>query len=265
MADRKALQSRQSFAARRGRDAVDIYRCDLTPEQLQERIDAWCSSIYERAPHAGLDGETPFARATSWRGVRRTVDPRALDILLAKPAGGDGICTVGKKGIGTDGGMHIAAELGPLVGEKVQVRLDPTDYGTIHVFGASGELEGRFICLAKDPLRTGIDRKAVAAEAKARAQSRDKAARQRARDVIRVTKADTAMDRVLEKSTRDAGRVPAFPQREEAHSGDMIDAAADAAAALDEAGPADRRDGDGDAEPRMIDSFINLYLESSNE
>lgn len=264
VADREAIRSRHSFAGRRGKGVTDIYRSDLKPEQLQEKIDAWCEAIYDRAPHSGLDGETPFQKAAGWRGVQRTVDPRALDILLAKPARGDGTCTVGKKGIATDGGLYIAAELGPLVGEKVHVRLDPTDYGTIHVFHATGDSAGVFVCIARDPLRTGIDRQEVAAQAVALSRAADREARKHAKNIIRATQADTAMDRVLEKSMRDADRVLPFPRPVEAHTGDMIDAAATAADAIDQAGTADRRTGDdGD---RVIDSFMSYYLGgNSNE
>ncbi|MDE0714455.1 MAG: DDE-type integrase/transposase/recombinase [Gammaproteobacteria bacterium] len=258
VADREALRSRRSFAARRGQKPVVVFQCDLTPEELQEKIDAWCEYVYERRPHKGLDGETPFAKAASWRGVRKTVDPRALDILLAKPAGGDGVSTVTKKGIDVDGGRYIAPELGDLVGLKVDVRRD-TDYGRIHVFR-----EGVFICIAEDQARLGQERRQeVAAQAKARARAADNAARKHAREMIRATEADTAIDRVLDKAGRDADRVIQFPVPTQEHTGEMIDAAAEAAAALDEAGPA--RAGDDGAGSRHIDSFIDLYLGGSHE
>ena len=259
VADREAIRSRQSFASRRGGRPVLFFRCSLTPEQLQERVDAWCENVYERRPHKGIGHETPFARAASWTGVRKTVDPRALDILLAKPARGDGTCTVGKKGIQVDGGQYIAAELGPLVGERVHVRLDPTDFGRLHVFQG-----GVFICLAEDPLRTGIDRQEVAAQAQALARKVDRQARQRAADIIRDTQALTAIDRVLDKSREDAKRILPFPAVTEEQTGRMIDAAGKAAEQLDKAGPGNR-DGDDDPGSRMIDSFINLYLGGNHE
>lgn len=249
VAHREAIRSRQGFAARRGQGTAEAFRCSLTPEELQARIDAWCGDLYEREPHAGLDGETPFARAAGWRGVRRTVDPRALDILLAAPAGGDGMRTVTKKGLMVDGGLYIAAALGPLVGTQVHVRVDPTDYGRVHVFG-----EG-YICTAEDPLRTGIDRQAVAAEATALAREADREARAHARKIVAATKSATAIDRVLEAAAGQAGRVVPFPSRTEEQSGPMIDAAAEAADALETGVPA----GDG-GQARVIDPYINYYL-----
>ena len=160
VAQAKRLRDRTSFAARRGDDRTVTFRASLTPQQLQERIDGWCEHVYARDPHGGLGGISPFERAASWRGLRRTVDERGLDILLAEAAGRDGRRKVGKQGIGVDGGMYIAGELGDHMDEWVHVRRDPADYGTIHVF-TDPDRDGRsaFICVAFDRTRTDIDRR----------------------------------------------------------------------------------------------------------
>ena len=89
VAQAQALRSRKSFAARCGEDDAEIYGATLTAEELQERCDTWCDAVYGRRPHTGLGGASPFARRASWaEPVRRVHDERALDALLAEPAGG---------------------------------------------------------------------------------------------------------------------------------------------------------------------------------
>ena len=60
---RQAIRARRSFAARRGESAADAYRVKLAAADLQERIDAWIETVYEREPHGGLDGRAPFEAA----------------------------------------------------------------------------------------------------------------------------------------------------------------------------------------------------------
>ena len=90
--------------------------------------------------------------------VRRVHDERALDALLAEPAGG-GWRTVRKAGVRLDNADYIAGELGLLVGERVGIRRDPADPDQIFVYRE----DGTFICVAEDPGRTGADRAAIAA------------------------------------------------------------------------------------------------------
>ena len=90
--------------------------------------------------------------------VRRVHDERALDALLAEPAGG-GWRTVRKAGVRLDNADYIAGELGLLVGERVGIRRDPADPDRIFVYRE----DGTFICVAEDPGRTGADRAAIAA------------------------------------------------------------------------------------------------------
>ena len=240
VADAEALRSRKSFARRRGKDAAQVLESTLEPDDLQARLDTWCDAVYARRPHAGLDGLSPFDRATSWTGqIRRVRDARALDALLAEPAGGGGR-TVGKKGLRVDGGIYIAAELGPLVGERVKVRLDPTDLGRVYVY----EADGPFVCIAEDPLRTGLDRAEVAARARAKASESDRSARARARELIRRHRPEAAMDDVLAHAEKQAGKVVALPRPGTTHETPGLTAAAKAAAAT-----AETKD---DATPRPV-------------
>ena len=207
VAQAQALRSRKSFAARRGEDDAVIYGAALTAEALQERCDVWCDAVYGRRPHSGLGGASPFARRASWTGpVRRVHDERALDALLAEPAGG---CwrTVRKAGVRLDNADYIAGELGLLVGERVGIRRDAADPDRIFVYRE----DGTFICVAEDPGRTGADRAAIAACMTANYKASRKAARKRARDLVKRQRPGDTMDQVLARAGIEAGRVVALP------------------------------------------------------
>ena len=206
VAEREKLRGRKSFADRRGKKEPALFEVALSPEQLQARLDTWCEALYGREAHSGLGGQSPFLQAASWSHPVRTVDERSLDILLAPPAG-DGTRVIQKRGIMVDGGCYIAAEFGLHMSARVQVRQDPGDWGRIYVFDA----EGRFICVAEDPVRTGIDRAEVAARAKALAAQADKAARKWARDLKRAHRPGSIMDEVLDAAAAAAGTVTPFP------------------------------------------------------
>ena len=257
-ADAARLRARKSFAGRRGEAPSVTLGASLSPDDLQDRLDGWADALYGHRPHTGLDGVSPFARAASWTGpVRRISDVRALDALMSPPAKG-GERVVGKKGISVDGGLHIAAELGPLVGERVGVRLDATDAGRIHVYAMSGA----FICIAEDPLRTGLDRWATAIDARTRAREADGEARARAREVIGRHRPEQAMDDVLGTSVRDAGCVVALPRAAEAHETPALTAAAHAArAAAGQGGNKSNRSNAPAGSGRVIAAARQLYLE----
>ena len=255
VADREAIRSRQSFAERFGQGRAATLECGLAPEALQERIDAWCEDVYGREGHSGLGGASPFERAASWAGERRRVDERALDALLAEPAKGGGRRKVNKNGLHVDGGEYIAGELGDHMDQWVEVRLDPGDYGRVYVFDRTGDIL-KFVCVAEDPLRTGIDREAVAIEAKRRWRAANRAARKHASDLIRASEADAAMDAVLAHASAEAKRVVSFPAATTAHESEELTAAREAADALAELeAPAERPAG-----TRHVDLLKKFYL-----
>ena len=238
VADRQEIRARQGFAARRGKGDKELYRAELTRDDLQEHCDVWCDAVYGRRAHDGLRGMSPFQKAASWgRPVRRIEDERALDILLAEPAG-NGVRVVHKDGIRVDRGRYIATELGPMVGERVLVRRDPADLGRIFVFAAEN---GGFLAIAEDPERAGIDRQAVAAEAKRLHRARSNAARKLARKLAKGHPNDEAIRAVLDHAATEADSVVAFEPKSQAHNTDALDEAAEAADARDAAAPAPPR------------------------
>ena len=97
VAQAQARRPRKSFATRRaerarikesGEDDTVIYGAALSAEELQARCVSCCDTIYGRWPHSGLGGISPFACRASWaEPVRQVHDERALDALLAEPAG----------------------------------------------------------------------------------------------------------------------------------------------------------------------------------
>ena len=250
VADREKIRGRKSFAARRGEDIRAAFGCGLTPEQLQARIDSWCETLYGREPHAGLAGLSPFEQAASWAGERRRVDERALDALLAEPVAGGGGRVVNKDGLSVEGGVYIAAELGLHMREKVQVRRDPADYGRVFVFDA----DGAFVCIAEDPLRTGIDRQEVARQAKKLRAEADREARKWARGLAKARQPVAAIDDVLAAAAERAGHVVAFPAPAGEHRSDGLAAAAAAAGAAAPRGAASH-----------IDVLKKFYLEGGHD
>ena len=240
VADAEALRARRSYAARHarrtgnskpGEDVPKVFGVSLSVEELQARCDSWCRALYERRPHAGLDGTSPFARAAAWtEPVRRVFDERALDTLLAEPAG-DGWRTVRKEGIRLNNVDYIAGPLGGLMRERVRVRHDPADLDRIFVYRA----DGTFVCLAEDPARTGADRAAIAGAMKETWNARNRAARKRARDLKRRHRPEQSMDDVLAHAEREAGKVVALPHRGTAHKTPALSEASRAAKAADAA------------------------------
>ena len=224
VADAARLRGRKSFAGRRGETAAEVFGCSLGPEELQEKIDAWCAAVYGRRKHSGLDC-SPFERAASWTGERRFVDERALDALLAD----GGTRVVSKKGVQIDGGFYIAAALGAMVGERVQVRQDAADWGRVQVFTDEADTIGRWVCTAEDPMRTGIDREEAAREAKRLHRDAASAARAMARDLAEQRSPASAADEVLTHAVAQSERVVAFPAAGAEHTSNSVLAAVTAA------------------------------------
>ena len=231
VAQAKALRERKSFAARRGEDDTEVFAADLTIQELQECIDNWCDATYGRRAHTSLGGASPFERAASWQGeVRWVHDARALDALLAEPAG-DGWRTICKKGIRLDSAYYIAGPRGSRVGERVKLRRDPTDSGRIHVY----RVDGSFVCVAENPGHTRANQTAIAANMTADYRKHRSEARKRARELERRKDPGSAADRALARAATDAARVVALPRKGKAHQTPALAQAGFAAKAADKA------------------------------
>ncbi|WP_439547813.1 Mu transposase C-terminal domain-containing protein [Falsiroseomonas sp.] len=221
VAEAQAIRSRRSFAQQLMKQG-GAAQVKLTAAEFQDFCDRWCRDLYENRRHGGI-GTTPRLRAAACQAPQRRIeDERALDVLLAPLAGGNGQRVVGKKGIRVDGGHFIAPELGLRVGEAVQCRADPADLGRIYVF----DEDGAFICVAEDPDRTGIDREAVAQAAKAIAKRGISEGRAKMREAARgKLKGKALTDAILATAAMkaEAATVVAFPRPVTPHSTPAIE------------------------------------------
>ncbi|MDE0696773.1 MAG: DDE-type integrase/transposase/recombinase [Boseongicola sp.] len=200
VAQGQAIRAKDAFGQRRSLGHASRH----SVEELQAKIDQWNEFVYERDPHSDL-GCSPWQKAAGWNGEVVTVNEAGLDILLAPPPKGGEFRVVGKSGVKCETGMYVDGALGPWVGERVKVRVDPTERGIIYLFAP--EPGGAFICTAKDVHLLGKERAkvAVAAIRKAKEQRNEWRAEQRA--LAREHRPDEAMDRILAHAEREAAKV----------------------------------------------------------
>lgn len=152
VAERKAIESRKSFAERFMKKGEKI-ELRLTPTDLQLVINDWVENRYHQREHGGLGKLSPNAKAASVPvRPRRIEDPRSLDILLA-PAPLSSVRQVGKKGIKLDNQIYLSPDLVPWAGRSVLVRLDINDAGRIFCFDPETKA---FICEAIDRAICGM-------------------------------------------------------------------------------------------------------------
>lgn len=156
---RKAIESGRSFAQRFGHGGCDLH---MSPEQLQGTINGWLDE-YENRVHSEL-GCSPNEMAARHTTHVLRVDPRALDLFMMQIAG-NGVRTVGKRGISLDNAFFTAPELAAVdvMGMQVYCRQDDADLGALHVFA----MDGSYICRALDHTRLGINRSELAAKTRA--------------------------------------------------------------------------------------------------
>ncbi|PZA12578.1 integrase [Rhodopseudomonas palustris] len=223
VADRKRIEDRKSFAARLGEDTAETFGVSLTGAQLQATVDQWVDVIYEQRTHAAL-GTSPMLAAAASRKPIRTVDPRALDLLLMPVAEGGGIRTVTKFGVRVDNFHYVINAAFP--GDRVLVRHDPNDAGRIIAFDAdSGIYVGDGIC----PELAGVDpAELLRVKREFSAEYRAEKTRPIQKEIKKLTTGPALIDRMLEVARRDMPNVIALPKREENHSTPAIAAALDA-------------------------------------
>ncbi|MHB1350079.1 MAG: transposase [Desulfobulbaceae bacterium] len=233
VADRKDIEARRSFAdrlmrrAEPGTDAEPV-AVSLTAEQLQALCDRWVEAIYHHNPHRGLDNRTPAEVARLWQGTeRRITDERALDVLLAEAPRES--CQVTKKGIKIEHRYYISEDLAGMAGDTVRVKLDPTDFGTIYVFAASG----KFLCVAIDPLRLGHNRAEIAAKSKALQKQIMREGARELKKMAREQAVDQIHMEILEHREAQVANIVELPRRSEEYSTPALEEAARAVAAID--------------------------------
>lgn len=165
VATRQEIRERKTFAQRLMSHGQEPLSMAITPEELQAFCDSWTDDVYRHKKHSALKGKTPWEVRQSWTGeVRRLTGDqvRALDVLLMD----SGWREVSKKGIRLGGMRYDAAALGPHVGERAQVRVDPTDKTQAWVFDEKGE----FICQAAEVTGLALDERMKLARDKKRRQ-----------------------------------------------------------------------------------------------
>ena len=216
VADRKAIEARKSFAERLTQKDKQPIECRMSAVALQEFCDQWCEAIYHQDNHGGLDDRTPYEVAASWNEpVRKILDERALDVLLAEHVG---TRQVRKDGLWIDRGNYIAAELGLHMGETVKIRIDATDYGTVYVF----DLDGEFICRAQDPARTGISRQEVAAAASAKAKKVYQESRRIGKQLAKEARTEDVVSDILRSRAEEAGKLVILPRPSDSHQTEAL-------------------------------------------
>jgi transposase InsO family protein len=226
VADRKRLEDRKSFADRLGEDTADTFGVSLTGAELQVQVDRWVEAIYAQREHS-TTGVSPALAAAASRRPIRTVDPRALDLLLMPVAGGDGTREVTKLGVRVDNFHYVV--LNALPGDRVLVRMDPADAGRVYAFSAD---DGRFVGEGLCPELAGINpAELIRAKKATQAEILSEKTREAKREIKALTKGPSLLERVLKVAERDMPKnIVAFPKPVEQHETPAIAAALDAMA-----------------------------------
>lgn len=224
VAERSAIEARTSFSARLfDKDAKQIEMA-MPAHLLQERINLWLAGTYEQNAHEGI-GMSPFAKAAAYTGaIQRIEDERALDVLLAAPAG-KGTYTLTKKGLTVNKAQYLAMELCVMAGKKVQVYLTD-DFGQVVVYH-----EGKFVCVARCPERTGISRQEIATHA--RKKQRQHIAQQKKTARMPSLNPDQMVSDILRDKAEAAGKLATLPRTATPYHTEALAASSIAAKTLD--------------------------------
>jgi transposase InsO family protein len=228
VADRKDIEARKSFASRIMEKGSTV-EITMTAEELQKYCDRWCAAIYHQNRHRSLNNRTPAEVARAWQETVRVVsNERALDILLAEAPSG-GVRTVAKTGVSIDNITYISDVL-PDVGTTVRVKIDTIDLGTIYLFDAD---TGAFLCVAQDPMRTGIDRAETAAKARHYQKSLIKAGQRELKQNAKEQALDMIHEEILAHRESKIANIIELPVKKESYTTPALDEAAKAAKAMD--------------------------------
>jgi putative transposase len=231
--DRKAIEERKSFAARLGEDDASTFKVEVTAAEMQSYCDEWAESRYAHRKHSGLKGKTPFEAAATSTTVIRSVDERALDVLLMPVAGSGGRRVATKSGIRIDHFHYLCPAVLPET--EVLVRMDPADKGRALLFTPDGQMFlGEAICAEL----AGIDPVAfVQAAQTERKRIIDERMAEVKAEARKITRGPRLVDLMLRREAEASGKLVSFPKPKAPHSTPAIAAALDS---LTPAAPAPR-------------------------
>jgi transposase InsO family protein len=147
VAQRTEIENKKSFQHRFGVERRVLFEVELSPADLQARIDAWLARMYEVSLHSDL-GTTPALAAKAHAGEARLIsDPRMLDALMMNAK----VRQISKGLIRLNNRFYGSDETGALEvtqpSSRVQVRIDPLDPSWAAIYTADGT---KFLCIAKD-------------------------------------------------------------------------------------------------------------------
>lgn len=210
VAERKQIEAKRTFAENLFKKNA-VVKVDMAVDELQLLANQWVDGIYMQREHRSL-GMSPLQKVASYTGaVKRIANERALDILLAKPAGR--MPTITKKGIRYDNATFIHAELPLHQGELADIR-HSEDLGKLIVY-----IHGKFVCIAECPERTGMDRAEVAAHGRAKQQEFIAGKRREyraAKKALPMSTNDLVKDLLMSRAEK-AGKVAVLAKRAEEH------------------------------------------------
>jgi transposase InsO family protein len=233
VADRKRIEDRKTFAQRLHMETADAFGATLDEQDFQRLIDGWSETIYQQRPHAGLKGRTPASAAASSSKPIRTVDARALDILLMPIPDQGGIRTVTKLGIRVAGRHYIINAALPK--DRVLVRMDPMDAGRAYAFDAE---TGAYVGEATCPELSGISAATLlAAKREITAERLNKSGREVRKEIKDLISGPSLLERALQVAARDLPNVIPLPKRQIPHETPAIAAALEAATRTPEPAP----------------------------
>lgn len=230
VADRKAIESRKSFA-QRVMKKDEVVEVQMSSSELQEKLDDWVEHYYEQSPHGGLDGKSPREIWRAWtQPLRKISDEHALDELMAEIGG---TRVIGKKGIRYDNRFFFDPEgqIFAHVGEEVTLKLDEQDMGRLAVY-----LDGAFFCWVEDPDMTGLSRRE---HAKAIKHSQKKLMNEQAAELKKYTKEikQNPAQAIIEYRKEQSKNILEIPRRTEEYSTTALEAASEASKARSDAPP----------------------------
>lgn len=210
VAERKQIEAKRTFAENLFKKNA-VVKVDMTVDELQQLSNQWVDGVYMQRDHRSL-GMSPLEKVASYTGaVKRITNERALDILLAKPAGR--MPTITKKGIRYDNATFIHAELPQYIGELADIR-HTEDLGRLIVY-----INGKFLCVAECPERTGMDRAEVAAHGRAKQKefiATKKREYKAAKKALPMSTADLVKDLLVSRAEK-AGKVTVLAKKVEQH------------------------------------------------